>query len=77
MLIFICNSADRRKLARFRKFGAWFYNRKALLKLEDLAKFDLSIMDGERIILLSLIISRRHPQRKLIADMFMDLGDKK
>ena len=41
----------------------------------DIAKFDQHIADGDELILISLIISRRHPQHKLIRDIFFDLAE--
>jgi hypothetical protein len=41
----------------------------------DIAKFDQQITDGDQMILVSLIFSRRHPQQKLIVDIFMALDE--
>ncbi len=76
-LIFICDSSDGRERARFRKFGWWFYHRATMSAYFDLdiAKFDQQITDGDQMILVSLIFSRRHPQQKLIVDIFMALDE--
>ncbi len=70
-LIFICDSSDNRERERFRKFGLWFEQR---ARTRDLAKIDRIIYDGDTVIMLALIISRLHPQRNRIVDVFMDLG---
>ncbi len=72
-LIFICDSADGREQARFRKFGLWFYN--ATRQSAGLSKIDRVIIDGDTLILLSLILSTRHPHRKLLVEIFMELGE--
>ncbi len=72
-VIFICDSSDGREQARFRKFGAWFYNKTS--SLTDLTKVDRVAIDGNDKILLSLIISRLHPQLMRVVAMFMQLGE--
>ncbi len=72
-LVFICDSSDGRVLARHRKFGLWFYSKTRTTN--ELAKFDREIIDGDTTIMLSLILSSRHPQRSLIVDIFWELGE--
>ncbi|WP_461093458.1 DUF6169 family protein [Spirosoma gilvum] len=72
-LVFICDSSDGREQARFRKFSNWFYQRS--VHSTDLAKFDRMVIDGDTIIYLSLILSRRHPHIGRIVDVFMQLGE--
>ncbi|UFH52971.1 DUF6169 family protein [Spirosoma sp. KNUC1025] len=72
-LVFICDSSDGREQARFRKFNNWFYHR--TVGITDLAKFDRMAIDGDIIIFLSLILSRRHPKLSRIVDVFMQLGE--
>jgi hypothetical protein len=72
-IIFICDSSDGREQARFRKFGAWFYTKTS--SLTDLTKVDRVAVDGNDKILLSLIMSRLHPQLMRIVAMFMHLGE--
>ena len=72
-LVFICDSSDGREQARFRKFSNWFYQR--TVNSTDLAKFDRMAIDGDTIIYLSLILSRRHPNLSRIVDVFMQLGE--
>ena len=72
-LIFICDSSDGRERARHRKFGLWFYNRTR--SNDEVAKLDRTVTDGDQRILLSLLMSRLHPQRTLIIDIFMRLGE--
>ena len=76
-LIFICDSSDGRERARFRKFGMWFEHESMLDSNRDLdiAKFDQRFADGDDLILVSLIVSRRHPQQKLIKAIFIDLAE--
>jgi hypothetical protein len=71
-LIFICDSSDGRELARHRKFGQWFYQKTK--HLADLTKMDRQIIDGDSLILLSLIMSRLHPKLGLVVEMFVHLG---
>ena len=72
-IVFICDSSDGRERARYRKFGLWFYNK--TVSIPDLAKFDRVAVDGQDTIFLSLIMSRLHPQRIRIVEMFMQLGE--
>ena len=72
-IVFICDSSDGRERARHRRFGAWFYNK--TMSTDLLAKIDRTITDGSQYILLSLIMSRRHPQLSRIVDIFMQLGE--
>ncbi len=72
-LVFICDSSDGREGARYRKFSVWFYSQTA--STNDLAKFDRNVLDGDRIIHLSLILSRKHPQLGRIVEVFMQLGE--
>lgn len=72
-LVFVCDSSDGRVLARHRKFGLWFYNKTRATN--ELAKIDREIIDGDTIVMLSLILSSRHPQRGLIVDIFWELGE--
>lgn len=72
-IIFICDSSDGREQARFRKFGVWFYNK--TITLTDITKFDRVAVDGNDRILLSLIMSRLHPQLMRVVAMFMQLGE--
>lgn len=72
-IVFICDSSDGRERARYRKFGLWFYNK--TVSTDDLAKFDRIAIDGDSVIYLSLIMSRRHPQLTRIVDIFMQLGE--
>lgn len=72
-LVFICDSSDGREVARFRKFGLWFYNQSP--RTDELAKFDRNIRDGDQLIYLSLLLSRKHPQLRRIVDVFMELGE--
>lgn len=76
-LIFICDSSDGRERARFRKFGMWFEHESMLDSNQDLdiAKFDQRFADGDNLILISLIISRRHPQQQLVKAIFLDLAE--
>lgn len=76
-LIFICDSSDGRERARFRKFGIWFDQASMLDSNQDLdiAKFDQHFADGDELILISLIMSRRHPQHQLVRTIFFDLAE--
>lgn len=72
-IVYICDSSDGRANARQRKFSVWFYNQTQSTDL--LAKLDRAIPDNARVIYLSLIMSRLHPQFKEVIDIFAKLGE--
>lgn len=73
VIVFICDSSDGRERARFRKFDRWFYS--SPVRSTEVAKIDRVIPDGDVMILLSMMLSRRHPQLLRLVDMFAKLGD--
>lgn len=72
-IVFICDSSDGREVARYRKFSLWFYSQSP--RTDEIAKFDRNIRDGDRIIYLSLLLSRKNPRLNRIVDVFMQLGE--
>ncbi|MFD2570120.1 DUF6169 family protein [Spirosoma soli] len=71
ILLYICETADARHMARVRKFGAWFYefNDSGFLKI------DTSFPDTNGITYyLSLIFRMGHPHRHTIIDEFERLA---
>ncbi len=73
VVIYICDSSDGRAQSRQRKFSGWFYGAAPATGM--LAKLDRAIMDGHRVIYLSLIMNRLHPQFAKVADVFARLGE--
>jgi hypothetical protein len=71
-IVFICDATDGRQKARSRKFSTWFHNRQSRT---DMGKFDRIAEDGDRLIYLSLLMSRKHPQLETIVGIFMKLGE--
>ena len=71
-IIFVCDSSDGRQKVRSRKFSTWFQNRQTGT---DMGKIDRLIIDGDRLIYLSLILFQHHPQFKTVVDVFIKLGE--
>lgn len=70
VVVFICDTWDRREEARARKFTAWYYTDVQL----HFFKCDARIPDGDRAILLSAILRDEHPHFLEIVQVFRELG---
>lgn len=73
ILLYICETADARHLARVRKFDAWFR------EFNDFhfVKIDANFPDTNNITYyISLIFRWKHPQRHIIMDEFDLLGQR-
>lgn len=71
IILYICETSDRRHKARYRKFSAWFdeFNDKTLLKIESM------IPDKDGITYFNaLIIRRDNPEKERIIEAFKKLS---
>jgi hypothetical protein len=72
VIIFICDSSDRRQEARRRKFNQWV----ELFKGNEYLKFDTEIIDPlGPIYYNSIILKTSNPYREEIIKSFLDLAD--
>ena len=71
ILLYICETADARHMARVRKFDAWFRE----FKDSHFVKIDVNFPDVSNITYyMSLIFRWNHPQRHTIIDEFESLA---
>lgn len=71
VIIYICDSADGREKARFRKFTMWYYRYIA----KDLFNMDAWLPDGDRVTILSGILSTKHPYFSQFVELFKNLNE--
>lgn len=71
VVVYVCDTSDKRQSARARKFDAWFY----AYNTAHLAKIDRTIPDGERFTFISMILHNQHPNRTQVIEAFFDLGE--
>lgn len=71
VIVYICDSSDGRQEARFRKFTNWYYKNISV----DLFKMDARLPDGDRVTLLSGILSKKHPYFSQFVELFKHLAE--
>ena len=72
VIVYVCDTSDKRQSARARKFDAWFYS----YSQAHLAKLNKIIPDGDRFTFISMILHDQHPYRCQVAEAFFELGEK-
>lgn len=73
VIIFICDTSDRRQKARARKFTAWYYLSNGPRR--DIFKCDRTIYEGEKeYALVSMLLMNQHPQFEEVLKAFMSIG---
>lgn len=71
VVVYICDTSDKRQAVRARKFGGWFEQYQSTTGLY---KVDQTIMDGQGVIyLMSLVTRADNPLRRQAFDAFDEL----
>ena len=71
VIVYVCDTSDKRQSARARKFDAWFYS----YSHPHLAKLNKVIPDGDRFTFISMILHDQNPYRNRVAEAFFELGE--
>ncbi|QMW00528.1 DUF6169 family protein [Spirosoma foliorum] len=71
VVVYVCDTSDKRQSARARKFDAWFYS----YGHSHLAKLNKIIPDRDRFTFISMILHDQHPYRSQVAEAFFELGE--
>lgn len=71
VVVYVCDTSDRRQSARARKFDTWFY----AYSHPHMAKLNRVIPDGDRFTFISMILHDQHPYRIQVAEVFFEIGD--
>ena len=71
VVVYVCDTSDKRQSARARKFDAWFYAYSHV----HLAKLNKIIPDGDKFTFISMILHDQHPYRNQVAEAFFELGE--
>jgi hypothetical protein len=72
VIIYICDSSDRKQEVRMRKFNQWV----EYFKGNEFVKIDNTIIESPQLIYYtSIILKSNHPHKKVIVETFTNLGD--
>ncbi|RRB06666.1 DUF6169 family protein [Larkinella rosea] len=71
VVVYVCDTSDKRQSARARKFDSWFY----AYSRPNLAKLNKIIPDGDKFTFISMIFHDQHPHRNQVAEAFFELGE--